>query len=284
MTAEIRDPPRSRFPPHPEIEKSTIGKNGIMTRKSAIIVGSIFTVLCAVGFIVGIALLVAAHGLPAHSDEARPTELTIQYEQHYIEFNPEEKASIEREMIPLRTSKWKLYNAGLALCLTTPILLVAIIRFKLWDIRMLRTATTPRTKLRLLGLASVAWLGLLPAILLDLDDAYAQDDLTWAIDTGHGAFSFIGPTFFLTTWIALMLVGRYILLRKAHLPANLWNWDSDRPRRSLTWTVLYGFLGGVTTIWILCCWSTQGFGWGLPSLITGLYVIVSTRAALPNPK
>lgn len=252
-----------------------------MTRKSAIVIGSTFTALCAAGFIVGIALLVAAYRLPAHSDEARATELTIQYEKHFLHSTPEVRASIERQIIPLRTSKWSFYNIGLLLCLTTPLLLAAIIRFKLWDIRMLRSATTPQTKLRLLLLASVAWLSLLPATLLELGDEFSQDDLTPTIDTGNGAFVFILPPFFLTSWIIFMLAGHFVVLGKARLPANLWSWDSDRPFRSQIWTALYGFLGGIIVILILLSWWRRN-GWHLPGLFIGLYVIASTRAALVN--
>jgi hypothetical protein len=251
-----------------------------MTRKAGMLIGSTLTILCAIGCMVGLTLLVIAHGMPAHTDEARATELTIQYENHYLESNPENKASIEREIISIRTSKWKLYNTGIVLLLTTPVLLAAIVRFKLWDMRLWRSVTTPRTRLCLLGLASVAWLGLLPAILLDLDDDYTQDDLTPTIDTGHGIEFAVLPPFFLTTWIASMLIGRFIILRKARLPANLWTWDGDRPHRSILWTIIYGFVGCAIALWILFCWSTRSFGWGLPSLTIGLYVIASTRAAL----
>jgi hypothetical protein len=252
-----------------------------VTRKSAIVIGSTFTALCAAGLIVGIALLVAAYRLPAHSDEARARELTIQYEHHFLDSTPEVRDSIEQKIIPLRTSYWSFYRIGLVLCLTTPMLLAAIIRFKLWDIRMLRFATTPQTRLRLLLLASVAWLSLLPAILQETADEFTQDDLTWAIDTGNGMFAFVLPPFFLITWIVSMLVGRFIVLRKAKLPANLWSWDSDRPSRSLVWTVLYGFLAGIIAILVLLSWWYRN-GWYLPGLLVGLYVTVSTRAALLN--
>jgi hypothetical protein len=250
-----------------------------VNRKSAIVIGSTFTALCAAGFVVSIALLVAAYRLPAHSDEARALELTIQYEHHFLDPTPEVRDSIEREIIPLRTSKWNFYRTGLVLCLTTPFLLLAIIRFKLWDIRMLRSATTPGTKRRLLLLASFAWLSLLPAILLDVDDDFAQDDLTPTIDTGHGMFALVLPPFFLITWIVFMLAGHFIVLRKARLPANLWGWDSDRPSRSLIWTTLYGFLAGFITILVLLSWWYRN-GWYPPGLLTGLYVVLSTRAAL----
>jgi len=244
-----------------------------------LIIGSILTGLCAIGFAAGIALLAVAYGMPAHSDEPRATRLTIQYEQNYLSATPEQKASIQREISSLRTSKWERFNAGLVLSLTALVGLIAIIRFKLWDVRMLRSATTPRTRSRLLGLASVAWLSLLPALLFELDDEYTQDDLTPTIDTGHGAFLVDGPIFFITIWMVILLVGRFVL-RNACLPANLWIWNRDRQYFSVAWTILYGVLGGIIAALILFTWSTRAVGWGLPSLTIGLYVIASTRAAL----
>jgi hypothetical protein len=251
-----------------------------MTREAGILIGSIFTALCVVGCVAGIALLVVAHGMPAHTNEARATELTIQYERIYIEATREEKETVEQEIISLRTSKWKLYNAGLAMCLTASVLLIAILRFKLWDVRMLRYLTTPLTRLRLLGLASGAWLALFPAFLLQLENDYTQDDLTPAMDTGLGSFLIFVPKFFLITWIAMVLVGRFIVLRKALLPANLWHWNRNRQRLSFTWTVLYSLLGSILVI--LIALSAQAFPWALPSLIVGLYVVASSRAALLN--
>lgn len=247
-----------------------------MTRTARIFIGSILTALCVVGCAVGITFLVVAHGMPAHSDEARATELTIQYENNYIDSTLENRAPIEQQIVALRTSKWKLYNAGLTMFLMGSVILIAIIRFKLWDIGMLRFATTPGTRLRLLALASGAWLTLLPAIVLELEEGYTQDDLTPTIDTGHGSFLNILPPFFLITWIAALLIGRFVILRKASLPANLWCWDGDRPYHSITWTSFYGLIGSV--IFILAALST----WALPSLLIGLYVIASTRAALIN--
>jgi hypothetical protein len=134
--------------------------------------------------------------------------------------------------------------------------------------------------LRLLGLASGAWLALFPAFLLQLENDYTQDDLTPAMDTGLGSFLIFVPKFFLITWIAMVLVGRFIVLRKALLPANLWHWNRNRQRLSFTWTVLYSLLGSILVI--LIALSAQAFPWALPSLIVGLYVVASSRAALLN--
>jgi hypothetical protein len=250
-----------------------------MRRETGILVGSILTAACLMGCAVGIALLVIAHRMPAHTDEARATELTIQYEQNYMG-TPVEQDAIEQKIAALRTSKWKLYNAGLPICLTTLLLLIAILRFKLWDVRMVRSATTPLTRLRLLGLASGAWLALFPAILLQLEDEYGQDDLTPTMGAGPGAFLYLWLAFVMIAWIVIVLAGRFIVLRKTLMPARLLLWNNNGPRRTLIWTAVYGLFGGILVI--LIALSVRAFPWGLPSLIVGLYVVASSRAALLN--
>src|SRR6185437_6851385 len=87
------------------------------------------------------------------------------------------------------------------------------------------------------------------------------------------------PRFFLITWIVFILVGRFVVLSRVQLPANLWGWGSDRPSRSLIWTTRYGFLAGFITILVLLSWWYRN-GWYPPGLLTGLYVVLSTRATL----
>jgi hypothetical protein len=116
--------------------------------------------------------------------------------------------------------------------------------------------------------------------LLELDDEYAQDDLTPTMDTGHGSAVMAGPTFFAITLFALTVFGRYVVLRNALLPANLWIWDEERPRRSFVWTIFYGLIA--CALLVLITGAASGSPWFLPSLIVGLYVIVSTRAAVLN--
>ena len=242
--------------------------------------GTMLVALCLVATGVGIALLVMAHGMPSHTDERRAAELTRLYEQNYVKLTPEQREPAKQEIIALRTSKWKLYNAGLGTCLVSPLLLFAMLRFGLWDVRNLRAAKTPRTRLGLLGLASAAWLALLPALQLQSDDEYAQDDLTPTIDTGHGSLWIVGPKWFLLILIVMLAFGRFFVLRRVLLPANLWCWDSVRPYRSLVLSSFYGLLGGVLVVLIV--WSASNFSWALPSLMVGLYVILSSRAALIN--
>jgi hypothetical protein len=233
-----------------------------------------------VAIVAGATLLLIADKMPAHMDEHHAIELMDQYLDHHPEMAPAEREAIRQDIIHLRTSKWRLYNAGLGITLVVPILLCAVARFGLWDIRRLRDISTPESRSRLLAIAGIAWIALLPALLLDIEYDYAQDDITPTIDTGHGVFLLVGPPFFAIILAVITTIGRYILLRNARLPANLWIWDKQRPRRNLIWTTFYGFLGCLLFAMIVkAIWDSP---WFLPSLIVGLYVIASTRAAVLN--
>jgi hypothetical protein len=251
-----------------------------MTRKAGLMFGTMLVALCLATTGVGIALLVLANGMPSHTDERRAAELTELYEQNYVRVTPEQGEPAKQEIVALRTSKWKLHNGGLGMCLVSLCLLFASFRFKFWDMRNLRSATTPQTRLGLLGLASAAWWAVLPALQLEEYKEYAQDDLTPNIDTGHGSLWIVGPGLFLLIWIAMLAFGRFFVLRKVLLPANLWCWDNARPYRSLVLSALYGLLGAVLVVLIV--WAASNFSWALPSLMVGLYVILSSRAALTN--
>jgi hypothetical protein len=242
-------------------------------------IGIMLVAVCSIAIIVGSLLLVIAAKMPSHTDERRAAELTKLYEQNYARA-PEKLELIKEEIAALRTSKWRLYDAGLDICLFSTTLLVGIICFGLWDARNSRTITTPRTRSQLLGLASVAWLTLLPALQLLSEDGYASDDLTPTIDTGHGSLLIFGTAVFILLLIFILLVGRFLVLRRASFPANLWCWDCARRRRSLVVTAFFGLLAVMQATLII--WSISNFPWAIPSLIIGLYVILSSRAALVN--
>ena len=251
-----------------------------MTAREGNLVGLSLIAALFIAAMAGIALLAIADKMPAHTDERRAVDLTNQY----LDFNPQlpsvEREALRPEIIRLRTSKWRVYNIGLAITLVAPLLLLAAVRFKLWDIQRLREISTPRTRLRLLVIAGMAWLGLLPAILFDISDAYAKDDITPTVDTGHGIFLVAGPPFFLITLVIIAAFGRYVVLRNARFPACLWIWDKAQGRRSLIWTTFYGLSGSMLfAMAIRAAWDSP---WFLPSLMIGLYVIASTRAAILN--
>jgi hypothetical protein len=248
-----------------------------MTRRAGPTFGFMLTALCLVAISGGSALLVTAHRMPAHTDERRADELTRLYEQNYTS-NPGQLEPIRQQITALRTLKWKLYDAGLDICLFSGILLLGIAHFGIWDLRNLRTTNTPQSRLGLLGLASIALLALLPALQLQIDYEYVRDDLAPAIDTGRGGILFLGAELFLLLWIPMMLVGRFLVLRHASLPANLWCWDSTRHYRSLIVTTFFGLLAALLAA--LLVWCACFFSWAIPSLSVGLYVVLSSRAAL----
>jgi hypothetical protein len=248
-----------------------------MTKRAALTFGFMLVVLCLVGIGTGSALLATADQMPSHTDERLADELAQSYEQNYVG-NLERLEPIKQRIIALRTSKWQLHDAGLDIWLLSGMLLLGVVRFGMWDLRNLRTASTPRTRLRLLGLTSIALLALLPALQLQSDQEYIRDDLAPAIDTGRGGILFFGVQLFLLLWIPMMVVGRFLVLRHASLPANLWCWDSTRRHRTIILTIIFGVLAAL--LGILLIWSACNFPWAIPSLLVGVYVILSSRAAL----
>src|SRR5579872_6608275 len=88
-----------------------------MTRRASLTFGFMLVALCLVAISVGSALLVMAHRMPTHTDERRADELARSYEQNYTTSSPERLEPIRRQITALRTPKWKLYDAGLDICL-----------------------------------------------------------------------------------------------------------------------------------------------------------------------
>jgi hypothetical protein len=115
---------------------------------------------------------------------------------------------------------------------------------------------------------------------LQTEDDYAQDDLTATIDTGHGGVWILGAEIFPIVLIVVLLFGRFVVLRKVILPAAIWNWDRGHPYRSIIWSTVYGVIAGMLAVSIAL--AARSFPWALPSLIVGLYVTLSSRAALLN--
>src|SRR5258708_7288356 len=252
-----------------------------MSRRFGKIIGVAVVLLCILALGVGIALLGQAHTMSAHVDERKAQELTDSYEEGRYRMSPQEREQRESQIAGLRTAKWRLYNFGVCICLAGAALAVAIVRFRLWDIHNLRTATTPRIRLRLIALASAAWLALIPAFFLDLQDAYDQDDLMPHDDIGHGMFLVLGVPIIIAIWLFATLICRFVVLRKVNLPARLlvrklrqgvsrcgfddllWNYDLPA-----------------------CCFSSvlgAVFQMGYPEWI-GRYVMLSSRAGLLSRK
>ena len=102
-----------------------------MTRRAGTLIGSSLIALLAVVAAIGIALLIIASRMPAHTAEWRAAELMLQYMEKYSERSPAERESAKTEIAPLRTSKWQLYTAGLSMSLLGSSLLLGMLAFKL---------------------------------------------------------------------------------------------------------------------------------------------------------
>lgn len=113
---------------------------------------------------------------------------------------------------------------------------------------------------------------------LEIFDDFAQDDLTPQIDTGNGIFWIFGPLLFFLILIVILSIGRFLIPRRPSMPANLWCWNNSQPNRSLILTAVYALLIIVTLFLIV--WSIVNLPWALPSLLIGIYVLLSSRAAV----
>jgi hypothetical protein len=241
-------------------------------------VGITVVLLCVAAFGLGVTLLGKAGGMLPHIDEPRARELTLSFEREYSNMSLVERQQRESEIAGLRTAKWPLYNFAIRICLITVTFAVAIVRFRLWDIRNMRTVTTPRTRGRLIALSSLAWLALAPAMLLEIDDEIVQDDLLPASDAGLGETlsMMIGAS--LVVWVISVVICRFVVLRYANLPAALWYVDYSTSYRNKWLRVFYG--AAIVALAAFTALSLVVFKWGIPSGLVGIYVMLSSRAGL----
>jgi hypothetical protein len=224
--------------------------------------------------------------MPPHIDERKAQELTDSYEERHFDISPQERAQRESEIISLRTGKWSLYNIGVCMCLFAATFAVSIVRFRLWDIRNLKEATTPHTRWRLIALGSAAWLALIPTTLLEIGDEFLQDDLR--PHNGYGAGGTSG--LFLVTqaplivmiWMLATFTCRFVVLRNVNLPAPLWYAGYSKSSRNVFLTVFYTAMIGLLAT--LVALSAVYFIWAIPSGLIGIYVMLSSRAGLLSRK
>jgi hypothetical protein len=251
------------------------------------IIGTAVVVLCVVAFSIGIALLAKAYTLSPHVDEPKAQELTDRYQREHFDMSLPEREQRASEIINLRTAKWLLYNIGVCLCLAAATFGIAIVRFRLWDMGNLKAATTPRTRSRLIALASAAWLALIPAFVLGLHDDYAQDDLMPLNGYGPGAesglFLMTQAPLIIVIWMVATLICRFLVLGKVNLPVSLWCVDRGGGNyRSVILRGLYGVAIGLLFALVALC--TLYFKWAIPSGLIGIYVMLSSRAGVLSRK
>jgi hypothetical protein len=248
--------------------------------------GISLVVICFAAFGLGVVLLGASSKMAAHIDEQKAQSLSEFYAANHFQMYPEERELRANEIIGLRTRKWALYNIGVSICLIVATLAIPIIRFRLWDIANLKSATTPRTRWRLVVLAGIAWWWLVPASVFEVYDDYAQDDLTWLDGYGPGGGSVIilfgEAPLIIGGWIIATLVCRFVVLRKVNLPVALWDSDYDWNYRSVGLVGFYRVMIGSLIILTAC--AAIYFKWATPAGLVGIYVLLSSRAGLLNQK
>jgi len=241
-------------------------------------VGISLLFLCLLSFGVGVVRLNAAHRMLPHVDEPRALELTLRYQFEYSRLSPQERERRVSEIAGLRTAKWPLYNSGVRICLIAGTLVIAILCFRLWDIRNFRFITTPRTRWRLIRLTSVAWLALIPLVGLDISDGAAQDDLRLLEDAGLGEGLSMISLAIVVTWVISVVICRFAVLRRARFPAMLWSADCRWTNRNVGLTVFYGLAAVASAAFTTL--AIVAFKWGIPSGLVGIYVLLSSRAGL----
>src|ERR1700738_807175 len=99
-----------------------------------------------------------------------------------------------------------------------------------------------------------------PSIFLDLHDEYGQDDLMPHSDVAPGIFWVSVVPTITVIWILATLICRFVILRKAKLPARLWGVDHKRTYRSVGLTSLYGVMIGLLAVFTVL--SAVYFKWG----------------------
>ncbi len=257
-----------------------------MSRRRGKIIGAAIVVLCAVAFAVGVTLLCMAYTMSAHVDERRAQQLTESYEEGRFHMSPQEREQSEREIVSLRTAKWPLYNIGVCICLATATFAVAIARFRLWDMRNWKVITTPRTRWRLIALASAAWLALIPATFLEINDEFLQDDLMphngYGVGGTSGLFLATGVPLIVVIWMLATLICRFVVLRSVNLPTTLWQASYPGQSRNVALAIFYGATMGLLAASV--AWSAVYYIWGMPSGLIGIYVTLSSRAGLRSRK
>jgi hypothetical protein len=224
--------------------------------------------------VLGAALLGKSYQMPAHIDEAKARLLTENYERDYFDVSPEARKAQEAEIVSLRTGKWRLRSIGIVVILFSLALILVIVLFRLWGVRNLGSATTPRSRSQLVALATLACLTLIPATFLELQDEYIQDDLMPHSDFGQGIFVVLGIPIIVTFSVFATVIFALLIVPNANLPANLWCVDSSRPCRNAAFAAVSGIL--VALLALLISWSLMNFVWALPSEMLGVYVVLNS--------
>lgn len=88
----------------------------------------------------------------------------------------------------------------------------------------------------------------------------------------------LAAVFYSLTLPVLVGVGWLTVLRRAKLPASLWLWNPQRRWRSAAWTCVYGALALLLSAGLVLAVIGGPFP-VIPLLMTGIYLVLSARAA-----
>jgi hypothetical protein len=76
--------------------------------------------------IIGAALLWRAQEMPAYTDPVRAAQILVDYGLSIT--------SWDSQMSRLRTAKWRIYETGFGLILFAALFILAMVRFRLWEL------------------------------------------------------------------------------------------------------------------------------------------------------
>lgn len=254
-----------------------------MAKPTGIAAGVVLLALLVMAGIAGAALVHRAAGMPEHTDPAEARRIYEAWPRRVV-VGPEgqgkeqaaHKADWSRRFAALETPKWRLHDLGRGLLALAVCGLAVALRLRLWDIRNLRHAKTPRSALSFLLLGSLVWLAMVPVQAF----RFHEDVARWRVSPWSDVPVPVvaAAAFYSMTLPVLVGVGWLTVLRRAKLPANLWLWDPSRWRRSAAWTGFYGVLALLLSADLVLAIIGGPFP-TIPLLMTGVYLVLSARAA-----
>jgi hypothetical protein len=236
----------------------------------------------------GAMLVHRAAGMPDYTDPAEARRLYEAWPRRAV-IGPEgqgneeaaHRADWSRRFAALETPKWRLQDLGRGLLAFAACGLAVALRLRLWDIRNLRHARTPRSALAFLLLGSLIWLAMVPVQAFKLREDVARWHVSpWSDVPVPVVFAAV---FYSLTLPVLVGVGWLAVLRRAKLPANLWLWDPSRWWRSAAWTGVCGVLALLLSADLVLAVIGGPFP-AVPFLVTGIYLVLSARAAVVSQR
>lgn len=231
-------------------------------------------------FVLGAALCAYGGQLPAYTDVAAMERLRLAPE--VTDTGCVVGDRWHENVNALRTARNPLLNGGGALMLTAATVLLLLGAAASRGATTLGEIGTPRS------LATFFGAGILSTVWFLFALAYS-----FVIDFHRGAFPWCAdsiaiPIFGLEIAGAfllpvLVMAGLVVSRFFGSLPERLGIWDADRPVRSWIWTILTGLAVSGLALIIAASFLSAEF-LVIPSCLVGLYLVLSTRAAVLAPR